>query len=97
MNGEPLPVELLVTADERRPMGKDRLEFENERALVGARMANLRLGSNQHNEGRSMETPSKPAVSITRAAELAEEIDELLRELRNAEPGVDRIKSKRPR
>jgi hypothetical protein len=25
---EPLPVELLATADERRPMGKHRLEYE---------------------------------------------------------------------
>jgi hypothetical protein len=40
---------------------------ESQRALVGARMANLKKGANQH-------TPmgvSSPVVTITRAAELS--------------------------
>lgn len=36
---EPLEVELLATADERRPMGTERLEFETERLRTATEAA----------------------------------------------------------
>lgn len=47
-----------------------RHDTDNERAMVGARMANLKHGTNRHDLESSMET-SRPAVSIERAAELS--------------------------
>jgi hypothetical protein len=47
-----------------------RHDTENERAMVGARMANLKLGDNQHKVGSSTETPAS-IITIERAAELA--------------------------
>ena len=53
-----------------------RHDTTNERALVGARMANLRAGGdrgNQHTGGKCPmgHMPNKPAVTIERAAELS--------------------------
>lgn len=47
-----------------------RHDTDNERAMVGARMANLKHGTNRHDLESSMET-SRPAVTIERAAELS--------------------------
>ena len=46
-------------------------DMENERALVGERMASLKKGCNQYEEGSPRGLPSKPAGTMARAAELA--------------------------
>ncbi len=49
-----------------------RHDSDNERAMVGARMANLKIGANQHQkEGPTGVGPSQPAVSVERAVVLS--------------------------
>lgn len=61
------PLGLIASLNDHR-----RHDTDNERALVGARMANLRQGGDRKSDG--IKTPMgdlKPAVTITRAAELS--------------------------
>jgi hypothetical protein len=66
------PLGLIASLNDHR-----RHDTEAERALVGARMANLRQGAPEGNKnaaksnGSTEPFDSKPAVSITRAAELS--------------------------
>tara|TARA_R110000803_G_scaffold200933_1_gene265571 strand:- start:1160 stop:1948 length:789 start_codon:yes stop_codon:yes gene_type:complete len=65
------PLSLISSLNDHR-----RHDTTNERALVGARMANLRAGGdrgNQHTGGKCPmgHMPNKPAVTIERAAELS--------------------------
>lgn len=49
-----------------------RHDTDNERAMVGARMANLKVGNPKFSDAiSSMETIAQPAVTIERAAELS--------------------------
>lgn len=60
------PLGLVASLNDHR-----RHDTENERAMVGARMANLRVGVNQHTP---MGAPSTPAVSIDPAPEVPESL-----------------------